>query len=69
MTKKKISRVRLNLSDPGWHSGIALGYGLDNQVFEFRQKLGIFLFTTTSRPALEPTQLPIQWIPGVLSLG
>jgi hypothetical protein len=31
--------------------------------------LGILLFTTASRPALGPTQLPIQWVPGVLSLG
>jgi hypothetical protein len=31
--------------------------------------LGIFLFTTESRPALEPTRPPIQWVPGVISLG
>jgi hypothetical protein len=30
---------------------------------------GIFLFITASRQALGPTQPPIQWIPGVLSLG
>jgi hypothetical protein len=30
--------------------------------------LGIFLFTTTSRPPLWPTQLPIQWVPDALSL-
>jgi len=33
-------------------------------VFESRQGLGIFLFSATSRPALGPTQHPIQWIPG-----
>jgi hypothetical protein len=27
------------------------------------------LFTTVSRPALGPTQSPIQWVPGALSLG
>jgi hypothetical protein len=33
-----------------------------------RQWLGIFLFTTVSRQALGPTQSPIQWVPGALSL-
>jgi len=31
--------------------------------------LGIFLFTTTSRIVLGPTQPPIQWVQGDLSLG
>jgi hypothetical protein len=48
---------------------IALGYGLDDWVFEFRQWLGIFLFDTVSRPGVGPTQPHIQWIPGALSLG
>jgi hypothetical protein len=47
---------------------IALGYGLDDQGFESGQGLRIFLFTTASRPA-EPTQPPIQWVSGALSLG
>jgi hypothetical protein len=33
-----------------------------------RQGLGIFLFTAASRPALGPTQAPIQWVQGALSL-
>jgi hypothetical protein len=37
--------------------------------FDFRWKLGIFLFATASRTALEAIQPPIQWVPGVLSLG
>jgi hypothetical protein len=37
--------------------------------FESRQGLGIFLFITASRPTLGPTQRPIQWVPGVISLG
>jgi hypothetical protein len=45
--------------EPGQLSGIALDYGLDDRGFESRQGLGIFLFTTTSRPALGPTQPPI----------
>jgi hypothetical protein len=31
--------------------------------------MGIFLFTTAPRTALRPTQPPIQWVPGALSLG
>jgi hypothetical protein len=50
-------------------SDIALSYGLGDRGFETRQGLGIFLFTTVSRTALGPTQPPIQWIPGTLSLG
>jgi hypothetical protein len=44
----------------GWTIGV-LG-------FDSRWGLGIFLFTTASRTALEPTQPPIQWVPGALSL-
>jgi hypothetical protein len=37
--------------------------------FDSRRGLGIFLFTTVSRTTLGPTQPPIQWVPGALSLG
>jgi hypothetical protein len=45
-----------------------LGYELDDREFESRQGLGIFLFTTASRPALGLTQPPIQWVTGTLFL-
>jgi hypothetical protein len=45
-----------------------LGYGMDDRWFESRRGLGIFLFTTASRPALGLTQPPIQWVPGALSM-
>jgi hypothetical protein len=38
-------------------------------VFDSPRGLGIFLFTAVSRTALGPTQPPIQWVPGVLTLG
>jgi hypothetical protein len=37
--------------------------------FDSRRWLGILLFDTASRQAMEPTQPPIQRVPGVLSLG
>jgi hypothetical protein len=37
--------------------------------FASRQGLGIFFSTAASRTALGPTQPPIQWAPGALSLG
>jgi hypothetical protein len=50
--------------------GIALDYGLDDRGsgFDSQRRLGIFLITA-SRMALGLTQHPIQWVPGVLSLG
>jgi len=47
---------------------VGVGYGLNDQGFESRQGLGIYLFTTLSRPALGPTQSPNQWEPGTLSV-
>jgi hypothetical protein len=45
------------------------GDGLDDRVFECWQGLGIFLFPTASGPALGPTQPPMQWVLGALSVG
>jgi hypothetical protein len=47
----------------------ALGFGLDDWWFESRYGLGFFFFFTVSRPALGPTQPPIQWITEAVSLG
>jgi hypothetical protein len=59
----------MNHEEPGQLRGVALSYGLDDRGFESRQELQIFLFTTAFRPALGPTQPPVQWVRGVLSLG
>jgi hypothetical protein len=45
--------------------GIATSYGLDDREVGVR----ISVFSTSSRPALESTQPPIQWVPGALSPG
>jgi len=55
--------------EPGYLSCAALGYGLGDREFGSRQGVGIFLFTTASRPVLGPTHLLIHWTPGALSLG
>jgi hypothetical protein len=43
---------------------------IQDTIFFCDRKFGIFnFFTTASRTVLGPTQLPIQWVPGDLSLG
>jgi hypothetical protein len=47
----------------------ATGWMIRVLKFDSRLGLGICLFTTASRPALETTQSPYQWILGAGSLG
>jgi hypothetical protein len=42
--------------------GIVTGYGLDGPRIESRWRRD---FSHTSRPALRPTQPPVQWVPGL----
>jgi hypothetical protein len=37
--------------------------------FDLRQRQMIFTLASVSRPDLEPTPPPVQWVPGVLSPG
>jgi hypothetical protein len=48
---------------------IVSDYGLDDRVIDPRQGQRIFLLAPVIRPALRPTQPPIQWVPGFLSPG
>jgi hypothetical protein len=46
-----------------------IGYELDDPEFKFRQQQVINPFSKTSKPALEPYQLPVQRVMRALSLG
>jgi hypothetical protein len=54
--------------DGKFYDNISLSYGLDERGFDSRQGLGIFLFTTASRPALGTTQPLIQCVAGAVYL-
>jgi hypothetical protein len=51
---------------------IVSGYGIDYRVIEIQSLAGgkrFFSLTSVSRPALGPTQPPVQRLPSVLSAG
>ena len=58
----KIMMDYLSDSGPGSVVGIAAGYGLDGPGIECRCRRD---FPHLSRPALEATQPPVQWVPGL----
>jgi hypothetical protein len=62
-TTVKLSRPRYSLWSLDSSVGIATGYRLDGQGWNpGRDK--IYFLSTASRPALAPTQPPIEWLSG-----
>jgi hypothetical protein len=57
--------------EPGSSVSIVSAYRLDDRAIGVDPRLGqrIFPLTSVSRPALRPTQPPVQWVPGVPSPG
>jgi hypothetical protein len=49
--------------------GITTGLSAGRPGFDSRQGVGIFLFTTSSRRTLGPTQPLIQWLPATFFAG
>jgi hypothetical protein len=59
------------MGEPGWHSPYSdwLQAGRWRGESSSPGSIKNFLFSMSSRPALGPTQPPVQWIPGAVSSG
>jgi hypothetical protein len=58
-----------NVRKPGSSVGTVSDYGLDGRSSTPRHRQSIFPLPSASRPALGPTQPPVQWVQGAFSPG
>jgi hypothetical protein len=71
-TTVDISRQRISNVGAGLAQAVqclTTGWTTGRSGFDPRRGQRIFPLTSASRPALGPTQPPVQWVPGVLSPG
>jgi hypothetical protein len=70
VTHKLTGSVPLDC-EPGSSVSTVSDYGMDERVIEVRSpaETRIFPLASVFRPAMGPTQPPVQWVPGVLSPG
>jgi len=64
---KNTEQGKIKVFGPNYKNTGATGWIIGG--LECRRGLGIFLFTSVSRPALRAILPPIQWLLGALSLG